>query len=86
MSGHVLGLLDDAVKKINHCTEPKVGGQGKYSGSSHMSFVTWISQVLKKGDGKQLWMCCHKLDYLKATFCTGFLHVFPNIKKQGINI
>lgn len=27
MSGHVLGLLDGAVKKINQCVELKVGGQ-----------------------------------------------------------
>lgn len=29
MSGHVLGLLDDAVKKINQCVELRVGGQGE---------------------------------------------------------
>lgn len=29
MSGHVLGLLGDAVKKITQCIELKVGGQGK---------------------------------------------------------
>lgn len=48
-----------------------------------MSFGTWISQVLKESDGKQPWLCCHKQDYLKATFSTAFLHVFPNIRKEG---
>lgn len=60
MSGHVLGLLGDAVKKINQCIELKVGGQGNSVAAHHMSFVTWISQALKEIDGKKLWMCFHK--------------------------
>lgn len=60
MSGHVLGLLDDAVKKINQCIKLEVDGQGNSLAAHHMSFVTWISQVLKESDGKNLRVCCHK--------------------------